>query len=583
MSRTLPPFVLGCLLLLLPIGLIAQQGNAVSFSAYANAEEVVQDGYFELTFTLKNGEGRNFQAPDLSSFHVLSGPSQGFRTTIVNGQMSQETSISYTLQPKRQGQLTIGPAKIQAAGQTFNSNRVKISVLQPQRNVSNSDSPEVFLQAELSNSTAYLGQQLVLDYMLYSRVDYRGMNAVAESEYDGFYHRDIQQFDTRVKRKVVNGLQYDSRIVKRVVLYPQQIGTLTIAPLSIAVGVVVKGQRPRGFFSQVPTRRTDVSTEVLNINVQALPQPQPSEFANITGNYQLRAGVTRNTVTTDDALSLMLVLEGEGDLKRVAAPNLSFPGDFEVYDPKLVEEEYYDLNTKIKGRKVFEYVMVPRQTGEFRFQPEVTIFNPDSSNYVRLQAIPMKVTVSPGTGERNSGLVADGQEVQGLYPPRPNPAVYQQADSWLSQSWFWLLYLLPFLLGGGAYAWHWRQANQPEIDPVLQRQQQARQVALAQLQQAGAYREANDSRAFYDEVQGALLGYVGDKLQIDRADLTKNNVKQKLLELHVAETISEQFVQLLSRCEMALYAGMDNAGAMQETYEQAMDILVKIENTISAD
>lgn len=53
--------------------LAAQSQGEVSFSAYTDAKEVLQGTYFEVIFTLKNGEGSGFKAPDFRDFNVLSG------------------------------------------------------------------------------------------------------------------------------------------------------------------------------------------------------------------------------------------------------------------------------------------------------------------------------------------------------------------------------------------------------------------------------------------------------------------------------------------------------------------------------
>ena len=46
-----------------------------------------------------------------------------------------------------------------------------------------------------------------------------------------------------------------------------------------------------------------------------------------------------------------------------------------------------------------------------------------------------------------------------------------------------------------------------------------------------------------------------------------------------AENI-DGFMQLLQRCEMALFAGMDNSAAMNETYQKTADLIAAIESEI---
>lgn len=571
--------LLGFLLLFTNSNSVLAQTGDVTFTAYADAKEVLLNSYFELTYTLKNGEGLNFTPPLFRDFTVLSGPNQGFKTTIVNGRMSQESTIGYRLQPKKTGRLTIGPAKISVKNAILESNPIQVMVVQGQARADDGTA-EVFLSARLEQQEAFLGQQLVLDYVLSTRIDPQGLSAVSESDYEGFYAREIHQYDTRGLRELVNGVQYNSRILKRVVLYPQQTGTLTIDPLSIIVGVPIPGQRSQGFFSRPELRRLSVTSEPITLLVKPLPSPRPENFSDITGNFELRAGLTRAQITTDDAVSIQLVIEGTGDLKRVQAPDLALPAEFEVYDPKVLEEEYIDLPTQIKGRKIFEYLLVPKMPGNYTFQPKVVVFNPDSLAYQTLTIAPMNLQVKAGSGEKKSGLVAEAEHNQGLYPPKAGVQLSPKATTFFGTPLFWVLFLLPILACGGLLAYQRIQAGKPIIDPVLRKQQLAREQALKRLETAEQHRLKEDARAFYTEVERSLLGYVGDKLQIPRADMTKANVQTKLEELGATSDQRTSFKELINNCEMALYAGKDNASAMEETYGQAVSLLSEMEEVL---
>ena len=63
--------------------------------------------------------------------------------------------------------------------------------------------------------------------------------------------------------------------------------------------------------------------------------------------------------------------------------------------------------------------------------------------------------------------------------------------------------------------------------------------------------------------------------------MTKTNMRQRLEQLQVEEEKVEQFVQIVKNCEMALFAGMDNSASMQETYDSAKEVIVKIEEELS--
>jgi hypothetical protein len=107
-------------------------------------------------------------------------------------------------------------------------------------------------------------------------------------------------------------------------------------------------------------------------------------------------------------------------------------------------------------------------------------------------------------------------------------------------------------------------------------------MATRRLDQAKTYKSQGNSRSFYDEISKAMLGYVSDKLQIERSDLSKDNVQAKLKELEVDQSKIEQFMGILNTCETALFAGMDQAAKMQEVYDQSLDMLAVIEQQIQS-
>ena len=74
-----------------------------------------------------------------------------------------------------------------------------------------------------------------------------------------------------------------------------------------------------------------------------------------------------------------------------------------------------------------------------------------------------------------------------------------------------------------------------------------------------------------------MLTYVSDKLRIPPAQLSKARLRQRLEELRVEPDHIERFLGMLQTAERALYAGQDNAAAMERSYQDAVQILEDIE------
>lgn len=570
---------IACFVLLVWIGLpLLGQNTDVRFTAYADAKQVLLNGYFNVTFTISNADGTDFRPPDFRDFELVSGPGRSSSMTIVNGRSSQETAYTYTLRPRRKGTFTIGSATVRVDGQTLRSNPVQVAVVEGS---GNAGAERVYLQARLDAETAYVGQQLTLDYVLYTQVQVDGWNPLRESDYQGCYAREVRRFDNRVVREVINGVQYATRVLKRVVLYPQQSGTLNIAPFEAQLSVVAGEAPRRSLLMRPPVQRVIVSTEPITINVQPLPQPQPHDFSGITGTFIMDVRTNHTDLSTDDALSLYLSLRGEGDLKRIQAPPLNFPDAFETYDPKVTREDYVDYADRIQGVKSFEYLVVPTEPGNYTFRPEVVVFDPDSARYVTLRAAPISLQVSRGSGGADEPTIVEAPTEDLLHPFRERVELRRVGpDTFTGGSLYWVLLLLP--LGGVWVTGLLRRIHRRRgtVDPALLRRQRARQQALDRLQTAKAQQEAGESRAFFAEVERAMLGYVGDKLEIPRSDMSKANVKARLEQLGASPERVERFLSVIQTCEMALYAGQNGEAAMADAYERAGEVLAEIEEAL---
>lgn len=566
-------------LTILTILIVMVSTHAQRFQAYSDAKQVLLKSYFDVTFTLYDANGANFTPPTFKNFTVINGPSVSRSTSIINGQMSKEEGYTFTLQPKRIGTFNIGKARIKVGNKTIESKPISISVVQGK--TGGNDAEELYIEAIPSITEAWVGQQIMLDYKLFTTVQIETQNVISESDYQGFYAQDIRRYDGRVVREVIDGTQYATKVLKRLALFPQQTGKLTVDPLNVQLGAVVEGNNQRrSFFFSRQIRRIPASTEAVAINVKPLPPNAPSSFTGAVGSFEVKSRINRANVTTDDAISIVLSIRGNGDIKRIQPPELSFPDEFEVYDPKVIKENSFENLGQLYGEKDIEYLLVPKEAGQYQLTPEFSYFDPDSAKYVVFNENTFAVNVGQGSQQKTAITTApEPERTQDIAYLKSDPGFGQ--SKYFQENWtFWLLALLPFLALGGAYTYKQLKAKSDSLDPALLRQRKARKAAQKRLETAQQHLQAGKSRAFYDEISKAMLGYVCDKLQIPVSELTKDNVKERLQGLQVADDEIERFMKTIKTCEMALFAGMDNSTAMQETYDETLDLLATVESSI---
>ncbi|NJN34594.1 MAG: protein BatD [Saprospiraceae bacterium] len=427
----------------------------VSFEATTDARQIGIGDIFELKFTLKNAQGTGFSPPDLNDFTVVSGPNRMNSMTIVNGNASNSESITYTLQAQREGNFTIGSATVSSKGKTLRTDPLSILVVKGKRQTRGSGIADaksgVMVRAEASTTTGYLGQQIIVDYKLYTRVDLNGMNLVREPKYDGFYFLEVNDYPHGENRVKIAGKQYVVRILRRVALFPQREGSITIDPMTVQVGIVkdkVPDPFEDPFFSSFKSENTMVVSDALTINIKPFPQPLPTTFSGAVGNFTAEATLSKSEGTTDDAFSLKLKVVGNGDAKRWLAPKLLSATDgLEFYDPKTLREENIEQQGEWQTIKEFDYLIVPKNASEYTFTPSFYYLNTETGTpeFKNLLNQTFNLRISQG----KSQTAAVSTVLKNDILPIKMATFFIDRTSWFMGSLvFWVLVLLPFIFIG---------------------------------------------------------------------------------------------------------------------------------------
>lgn len=597
---------------LLLTGLQSVAGNEVNFVAAA-PDVVVSGDQFRLTFTVNTQKVKDFRAPSIKGFEVLMGPSRSSQnsTQIINGKVSSSSSITYTyiLMAGKEGTYNIPAASIVADGETKISNSLQIKVL-PADDASASSAQggsasssrsqavgskitdkDLFITASASKTKVYEQEAILLTYKVYTVVDLRQLYGDMP-DLKGFHTQEVElPAQKTFSLEHYNGRNYNTTVWRQYVLFPQQSGTMEIPSITFD-GVVaqrINSGDPFDAFFNGGTNYVEIKKKIvtpkLKINVAALPS-KPADFSGAVGTFTMASSINSKSVKTNDAVTIKLTVTGTGNMKLIGTPEVKFPQDFEVYDPKI-DNQFNLTREGLSGAKTYEYLAIPRHAGKFTI-PAVsfTYFDLKTKTYKTLKSEEYVINVEKGQGNADQ-VIADftnkesvkmlGNDVR--YIKRGATQFAQRGDYFYGTTAYWMWYIIPFVLFVGVILMYRKQAMD-NANTAKMKTKKANKVAVKRMKLAGKLLSENKKNEFYDEVLKALWGYISDKLSIPVSQLSKDNIEQELSRYGVNEELVKAFINVLNDCEFARYAPGDENEAMDKVYTASIEIISKMENSI---
>ena len=551
------------------------------FEAQTDTREVVLGSTFEISFSLKDVRGERFKAPEFSDFKIVGGPNEMRGMTIINGRSSSHQTWSYELEPRRTGTFSIGAASIVADGKTLTTKPVTIKVVaakaSPNVNLPPGSADNLFIVGEFDNNQAWLGQQVTWRVKLYTQVSLEGADIIELPDFEAFYSKEKRRFDTRVTYQTIRGKKYAVKTLHEEALFPQQTGDLSVGAAKVRVGI----EQPGAFGTFFGSKPVVLQTQPVRLTVKPLPGPPPDNFTGGVGLYRWEVELDRDSLSTDDALTLKISLSGNGDSKRFGAPKLTVPAGLEIFEPRVVEEEEYENGEELIHSKVFEYVILPKEPGEYTLSPALSFFNPDTNLFQTLVADSLPVVrIVAGKNYQPEQLSQDSLPLP--LPPPPTQFDWLEKISEQFQSpVLWSLLALVLALFGIFYFLKKRKnttrnAPAPEREPT---NRPAARNARERFGQAARLLNGGNPRAFYDELFKSLQGYLSARLNLTPAQMTQEQVRKILTERQVPSGTIQNLLTVWQTCEQALFAGQIQSAQMDGTWrlaESAVQDLEKI-------
>ena len=597
----------------------------VRFSATASPAKIGKDEYTELQFMVENAkEVQQILPPSLKDFNIISGPNQASGFSSVNGAVKQYIAVSFTLKPRSTGTFIISSAVAKADGNNLKSNTVRIevtassmgkagagnnpvmpftgfdpfednrpslvnseSILRKGENALEKIKQNIIVKAVADKTSCYVGEPIVVTYKLYTRLKSES-NLTQNPSFNGFSVIDLIQPDNiNYTREKLNGKEFNVYTIRKSQLYPLQSGTLELEAAAIENNVhFIKEEYANKQFNSfgdmydvfsetmlppdaVEDHKVTLESKPIFITVKPLPENnKPLNFKGAVGQFEIKSSLDKATFTTDDAAKFLVLIQGQGNLQMVNAPEIVWPEGLEVFEPK-VTEDLNKFNIPVSGRKLIEFPFTIVTPGKYRI-PAVTFdfFDPASGKYKSAVTQPVNFIVTKGTGKALNKPVTEGRKEQFF-----NRLFHNR---WI------LVSVIASLIIGGLLFWLFREnkkdkknisptatiPDEPEPKKIIEVED-----AASLLKETARYLEQNNISAFYHSLNNCLKDYLTNWLQVPAESLNKKNIAEQLDKKGIATDTSIRFLQLLDEVEWQLYTPVAAEDKMHMVFDKAKELI----------
>jgi len=605
-------YILIIFLLLSIQGLFAQQ-PPVEFKATPSRTKIGVNERVRVEFSM-NQDGDNFSAPTFQGFNV-SGPGQMISNSWVNGVRSFSKTYTYVLMPKAKGTFTVGQATIDIGGKTYKSSPFKIEVGEavanpnPQAPTYNPYNPYqrqqqqqqerdqqlaqkpgdgIHLVAEIANTSPYVNQPVNVVYKLYVSQNSSVTNFFEKEspQYNDFWSQ-IEVVDgqhMKVETGTYKGEPYRYVVLRKTVLYPQKSGRLELEPLVVELNTeIFTGRRDMFGRPEMQQAKTQVTTGKKYISVRPLPEAgKPESFTGAVGNFDFKVTPGKTTLKAGESLQLIVKVSGKGNLKLFTLPKPVVPSALEMYDPEHKEDVKTPL-TGMTGSITDVYTIVPNKKGKYPIKPlSFSWFDLGTGKYktvtsneimVDVLSVPENAAIANNkkSAKQQPGISGEFRFIDLKTSLKP-----MGREDFFGSTLFYVLLFLPFLFIPVIVLLK-KKKEAYDSDVTGNKIRQNNKLARKYL--GDAKKQLGNKEPFYMALEKALHNFLKARLNIETAELSRDNIRELLLSRNAKPDTVNEFTVIMDSCEFARYAPSSGT-AMQQDYDNAVKVITDLSKQI---
>lgn len=570
-------------------------------------DNVIAGRNFSLTFRLSNGQSNAPRPPELQGCDLLYGPSVSTMSSsqYINGQMSSSTSVDYTYMYRATtpGKVTVPEVTVNSGGKNYTSHSVTFEILPPdkpqqQQGQSQLTSPQVsavdpsthrpgqvspndlFVRVSFSKAHALEQEAVMATIKVYTKYSITSFLVTQQPLFDGFLSEELP-VDLEVNLENYNGQNYNTAVLKRLLLYPQKSGKLTVNSGKYDITIQQFELVNMGFFTTQRPIERQVTTEsnMATIDVTPLPEPKPAGFDGAVGRFTVSTDLQPELLRTNEAAVYTYTIKGTGNIRYLKQPDIKFPASIDRYTPKT------DIDAKIVGANTtgtykVDYTIVPQEAGKLEIPGTPFVYyDIDRKEYVTLETRSYDLNVAKGS---STSSVVEQREIDksmnDILHIKPSTDKRHKEISYIFHNGFyWLTFVLAIAILVGIAVIYRRQLKF-NADVKGRKHARANRVVSKRLKTARSFMNAHENDKFYAELAKAMWGYISDKLSIAPSQLLRDNIASQLENYGASAQTTEELLSVLDECEMARFTPHHSDQEVAKLYDEAVAAIKNLED-----
>lgn len=532
---------------------------------------------------------QGYTPPKAKNFDLSAGGLSSQNVSIINGSVRRQEMFSYSAMPKKEGDFQIGPAAIKVGNRWVQSNTIKVKVKggkkpapSVQLNGPNSDQirpsdgqselPPVFIIARPNKTKVYLGEQILVDFYLYTQQRILGYTPRDQPTTDHFWTEDLDSpRRLELERAMANNDYYQRALLSKRALFPRKAGKLKIGSLSADI---------RTFDSFRSSRH--YASEPVEITVLELPKEnQPKDFPEFNvGQYGIAAIIDQKEIKVGEAFTFKLVIRGVGNVDQLILPKFPKLENLKIYQPKAHSK--LNRRNRVEGEKIVEYLLMPKKPGELKIPSiELPFFDPDGKTYhiAKTDSITLKVV---GSQIKGGVLSDDGSKnilsVDIRPPVAAKKLVHREKDMSFGAWVYWVL-VFPFFLFLGVvlfdrFRMSWGQETEKSLSKAMMKK------INEGLKAAKSYEKKGDAVQFYAELSSALMTEIDLKFSIKSDGLTRTELRQIMANAALDKKIIDDIFIEFDNCDFARFApSAAGSGELSAAFLRMKKLLARLKSS----